>query len=304
MGGVVPSLGVGAIRINSDIVHWPYAEGGIRRVKIPLALDQFYVGLVLLFSSETGEPLAMFPDGFLQRMRVGAASGLAAKYLARADASTVGLLGAGWQAGAQLMALWAIRQISNIRVFSPNPENCRRFAAEMSHQLGLGIEVVGSAEDAVCGSDIVHCATNALQPVLDGSWLAEGSHVACIRHCELDASTYNQSDIVILHWKGQFAPIHSYYGESGAEFPELQTGWTHPQEGDIQTEWQTLPDIGDLLVNRMQGRTHSQQRTCFVNNIGMGLQFAAVGARVLAEARSRGLGREIPTDWLVQSLHP
>src|SRR5882672_1231272 len=101
MDGVVPKLGIGAVRINSDIITWPKEGGNERRVKVPSAPNARYVGLVLLFSSETGEPLAIFPDGVVQRMRVGAANALGAKYLARQDSRHVGILGSGWQAGAQ-----------------------------------------------------------------------------------------------------------------------------------------------------------------------------------------------------------
>src|SRR6201986_2147781 len=103
MDGIVPKFGVGAVRINSDIITWPKKGNTIRREKVPAAPGNRYVGLVLLFSTENGEPLAIFPDGVMQRMRVGAANGLAAKYLARENAKTLGILGSGWQAGAQLM---------------------------------------------------------------------------------------------------------------------------------------------------------------------------------------------------------
>ena len=90
MDGVIPKFGVGAVRINSDIVTWPKRGNNVRREKVPAAPGNRYVGLVLLFSTETGEPLAIFPDGVMQRMRVGAANGLGVKYLARKDAKTVG----------------------------------------------------------------------------------------------------------------------------------------------------------------------------------------------------------------------
>ena len=83
-------------------------------------------GLVLLFSTENGEPLAIMPDGVMQRMRVGAANGLGVKYLARKDASTVGILGSGWQAGAQLMAACAVRKIETIRCFSHQARTAKR----------------------------------------------------------------------------------------------------------------------------------------------------------------------------------
>ena len=88
MDGVAPKLGVGAVRINSDIVTWPKRGNNMRREKVPAAPNNRYVGLVLLFSVESGEPLAILPDGVMQRMRVGAANGLGVKYLAREDAKT------------------------------------------------------------------------------------------------------------------------------------------------------------------------------------------------------------------------
>src|SRR5262249_5691017 len=93
MDGVIPTLRVGAVRIDSDIVTWPKLGNTMRRVKVPAAPNRRYVGLVLLFSSANGEPLAILPDGVLQRMRVGAANGLAIKYLARRNARLVGILG-------------------------------------------------------------------------------------------------------------------------------------------------------------------------------------------------------------------
>ncbi len=115
MDGVVPSLGISAIRINSDIITNPTIGNTQRRVKVPAAPGDRYVGLVLLFSTDNGEPLAIFPDGVLQHIRVGATNGLGVKYMARKDAKTVGLLGSGWQAETQLTAVCAVR------VLMPSP---------------------------------------------------------------------------------------------------------------------------------------------------------------------------------------
>src|ERR1044071_1322185 len=129
MDGVIPKFGIGAIRINSDIVTFPKKGNNVVREKVPAANGR-YVGLVLLFSSENGEPLAILPDGVMQRMRVGATSGLGVKYLARKNAQTLGLFGAGWQAGTQLMAACAVRDIKSIRCFSPTKEKRDAFCKE------------------------------------------------------------------------------------------------------------------------------------------------------------------------------
>ena len=141
MDGIIPKFGIGAVRIDSDIVTWPKRGNTMHRVKVPAANGR-YVGLVLLFSSESGEPLAILPDGMLQRIRVGATNGLGVKYLARTDAKSVGILGSGWQAGAQLMAVCAVRRIETIRCFSPNRDHRVAFAREMSSILGIAVEPV------------------------------------------------------------------------------------------------------------------------------------------------------------------
>src|SRR5258707_10204529 len=122
MDGVIPKLGIGAVRIDSDIVTWPKQGNNMRRVKVPAAPSGRYVGLVLLFSSQTGEPLAIMPDGVMQRIRVGAANGLGVKYLARKSANSVGILGSGLQAGARLIAFCAVRYIKTIHLFNPYRE--------------------------------------------------------------------------------------------------------------------------------------------------------------------------------------
>jgi hypothetical protein len=119
-------------------VTWPKQGNTMRRVKVPAAPNSRYVGLVLLFSTETGEPLAILPDGVMQRMRVGAANGLGIKYLARQNATRVGLLGSGWQAGAQLMAVCAVRKVDS-SVASANRDN-REIAKDM--EAALGVEVI------------------------------------------------------------------------------------------------------------------------------------------------------------------
>ena len=304
MSGSAPCQGVTAVRITSDLIHWPTEAGVTRRVKIPKAGGNKYVGLVELFSIENGEPLAIFPDGVMQRVRVGAANGLGAKYLAWPDAGVVGLLGSGWQAGAQLIALCEVRKIDKIKVFSPNPEKRNKFCAEMSELLNVQVRPVHSAEEAVRDSDIVHCATNAVEPVMKGEWVGEGAHLGCIRHCELDAASYQRSSVVFLHTKRQIDPIHDVIGGGIEKIPELAKGWNHPEMQRAGVAWNSLPDVGDLLTGKAKGRSSAKEITCFVNNIGMGMQFAAVGGYVYKRALAKGIGKEIPTEWFLQTVHP
>jgi ornithine cyclodeaminase/alanine dehydrogenase-like protein (mu-crystallin family) len=298
MDGVIPELGVGAVRIDSDLVTWPKQGDNIRRVKVPAANGR-YVGLVLLFSTETGEPLAIMPDGVMQRMRVGATSGLGAKYLARKNAVSVGLLGSGWQAGAQLMAVCAVRNIEAIRCFSPTRANREAFAAEMRARSGVPIATVESAEDAVRGADIVLCATNAIDNVFFKRWIEPGMHLSAIKPAEIEAQAIRRAERVVVH-TADTKPIHVM--AAGVTSPDASAGrgWASAEQVDLK-QFPTLPE---LIAGRVPGRASDRDVTCFVNNLGLGFQFAAAGALVVANAKKRGIGRELPTDWFTQDVHP
>ncbi len=105
MSGASPHFGTAALRFSSDIVAWRDSGGGMRREKLPMLPGNRWMGIVMLFSSANGELLAIMNDGVLQRFRVGGANGVSTKYLARQNAESVGLIGSGWQAGTQVMAV-------------------------------------------------------------------------------------------------------------------------------------------------------------------------------------------------------
>ena len=177
MSAAISSLGVGAVRINSDILSFPAVCGKKRRKKVPLAPGDRWTGLVLLFSTRTGEPLMIFPDGVMQRMRVAGASALGAKYMARKDARTVALIGSGWQAGAQAMAIAAVRNVEQIRVYSMTRNNRDNFCQQMSPEISVDMHACEDIEEAVKGADIVLCATNSQSNVLFQKFVKPGMHI-------------------------------------------------------------------------------------------------------------------------------
>jgi alanine dehydrogenase len=181
MDGVVPKLGVGAIRLNSDILTFPTISDVKRRVKVPAAPNERYTGLVLLFSTATGEPLAIFPDGMVQPMRVAATTALGAKALSREDASVVTILGSGWQARSQARAIMCVRGIKEMRVYSTRAAMRDAFAAEMSPIVGLPIQVYDDPAKACAGADIILAATNAIVPVMKPEWIEKGMHISTIK---------------------------------------------------------------------------------------------------------------------------
>lgn len=298
MDGIVPGLGVGAVRINSDVVTWPTRGGGQRREKVPAAGGR-YVGLVLLFSAETGEPLAIMPDGYLQRLRVGATNGLGAKHLAREDARAVGLIGSGWQAGGQVMAICAVRRVERIRCYSTTREHREAFAREWGERLGVEIAPVSSPEEAVRGADVVLCATSSIDHVFFARWVEPGMHLSSIKRPEIEPAAIRRADRVVVHTHEE-KPMH--FAAAGVEVPEARTGkgWRLGEEIDFAA----LPDLASLVAGKIPGRRRAEEVTCFLNNLGMGYQFAAAGAVVYRKARERGVGRELPTEWFTQEVHP
>jgi len=292
MGGVIPSLGVSAIRLNSDIISF----GEHRQVKLPLAPGGRYTGLVLLFSAETGEPLAIFPDGILQRMRVGAASALGVKYLARADASTVGLIGAGWQAGAQIMGVASVRKIDHVRCYSPTRDKREAFCAEMTARTGIAVRPVTSPEDAVRDAGIVLCATNATAHVFFGRWLEPGMHIGSIRGPELEPEAVRRADVLAIHDRTARAMITT---TRGVVMPKAR----HAIAG-VDDLTSVAPALGELAAGMAKGRTSANETSCFLNLTGIGLQFVAAGAALYRKARDAGRGRELPTEWFTEDVVP
>lgn len=293
------SSGVWAVRITSDMAGVETLAGGVKRRRLlPVAPGGRYVGLVTLYSIRTLEPLAIIHDSVMQKYRVGATSALGIRALANPDARVVGLFGSGWQAQAHLECLLLVRpEIEEVRVYSPTRKNREAFAAEWSARTGRRIIAVEHPRDAVVGCQIVICATAAYDPCFDGAWLELGTQVTSITspdgtamRRELDDTTMDRADVLVVLSKEQ---VHH----------DNQVDILGPVERGLKT-WDQIGELGGLLTGQCPGRTSPEQIAVFANNTGMGLQFAAVGARVLALAEARGLGREVPTEWFLEDTTP
>jgi ornithine cyclodeaminase/alanine dehydrogenase-like protein (mu-crystallin family) len=302
MDGVIPKFGVGAIRINSDILTFPEDGSGLmRRVKMPAAPGNRYVGLVLLFSTHDGAPLLICPDGVMQRMRVGATSAVAAKYMAKKGSRAATIIGSGWQAGSQLLGLDAVFDLKDIRVFSPRKESRETFAREMSAAIGKEVRPCASGEEACKGSDIVACATNAVQPVFFKEWLEPGMHLGAIRPAatEIERSAWDQVDLfAVLDHDDSPAIIYSHGVRVGEDIAGQGMGMAH------DAFHASLPSLPAIMTGRHPGRTSDEQVTCFLNNLGMGYQFAVAGHVVYRKACATNLGHKLPTEWFTETVHP
>jgi ornithine cyclodeaminase/alanine dehydrogenase-like protein (mu-crystallin family) len=303
MDGVVPKLGVGAIRINSDILTFPVVSDVMRRKKLAAAPNGRYTALVLLFSTATGEPLAIFPDGAVQPMRVAGTTVLGAKALAREDASVVTFLGSGTQARAQARGIVGVRGIKEMRVYSTRAATREAFAAEMSPIVGLPIKVCDDPAKACAGADIVLAATSAIVPVMKPEWVEQGMHISTIKPSEFSPAVVARADVKAT-LAGDCDPV--FVTSHGLHVPEEPGGELQNLAAEIGVK--SLVTLPELLLamkegrNDTRGRTSRSQVTCFLNTLGMGYQFAAVGAIVYKRAREKGIGQELPTDWFTQDI--
>ena len=302
MDGAVPRYGVHALRFSSEILQRSDEPSGARTTRVAAASGGRYVGLVMLFDIHTTEPLAIIHDAGLQRMRVGATSALAAQVLSRDDSSTVGLFGTGWQAAMQLEGLARVRDIREVKVYSTNPSKRMAFADEMTARLEIPVRPAGEAREVVTGVDIVACATNSMEPVFDGRWLEAGQHVNSLQAGELDNVVYERAACIAVRSR----EISGHYLETNA--PELPAPLQISRQAEAVPEGKIV-ELGKLLGHAEVGRRSSEEITMFGGSgtgtsSGLGIQFAAVGKVVYDGAKARGLGREIPTEWLLEAHQP
>ena len=301
--------GIFAIRMKSDVITWPQTgNGGWTEEKYCVAPGTF-CGLVMLFSSGNGEPLAMINDGILQHMRVGAGAGIGAKHLARADASTVGMLGSGGMARTFLEAICAVRPIKQCKVFSPTKANRETYAREMSEKLGITVTPVDSAREAVRGVDILSTATDSMAPTFEADWLEPGMHVAMLGPCEISSEAEARFDVKIRQGIGglkmpEADRIQSEIGMSPVAWiaGNAQERKRLPPKTPGSGFGGAYPDFCDLMFGRAKGRTSREQVTFYHNMGNQGLQFAAVGGLVYRKVREQNVARSLPTEWFTQDI--
>jgi ornithine cyclodeaminase/alanine dehydrogenase-like protein (mu-crystallin family) len=238
--------------------------------------------MVSLYDGRTGALLALIQADYLGQVRTGAASGVATKYMARPEAATVGLFGTGKQARTQIEAVCKVRSVKRVHVYSRSEDNRRRFAAEMSEVCKTDIVPVARPEQAVENLDVIITATNSREPVFNGAWLGQGTHLNVIGSnfqgkAEVDVATLRRSNVIIVDSKEQ-ARL-----EAGDLLPALEEGVIH---------WADIHELGQVVVGRYSGRKHPQDITLF-KSLGLGIEDVAVAARVYARAKEVGAGRTI-----------
>lgn len=235
---------------------------------------------VLLYRSSDGMPLATLEANRLGQIRTGAASGVATKYLARQDATVAAVIGSGFQALTQLEAVAAVRQLSEVRVFSRKKEKREEFARRAAADFNLNVHAVETARECVEGADIVVTMTSSREPVFEASWIAPGAHINAAgsnwaNRRELPAEVVLDRGAVVAVDSVEVAKIESGdllipLAERGsAAFPAVE--------------------LSAIVSGGLPGRTSAGQITIFKSN-GLAVEDIAVAGYIYEESLRRGLG--------------
>ena len=315
MEGTSRRYGVFATRIKSDIAYWPTGASGVKTQGKYCQRPGLFCGLILIFSTENGEPLAIMNDGHLQHLRVGATGGIAAKYLSSEDADTVAMIGSGGMAWSHALAFAEVRRIKKFQVYSPTQANREAFAAKLAARLGIEVIPVASAEAAVKGAQIVSACTDATVPVIPGRAVEAGAFISTVKgSMELDRSCAERVRSFYT-----FAPNTENAGETfGASVsPAQKISGTHrayvagqpedlaripnlEREGGFDKR--KVVSFKELFAGANPGRRDGEEILGIGGNQIQGIQFASVGGATYRLIKERGLGRELPTEWLLQDI--
>lgn len=301
------TAGYFAIRMKSDVIEEHVATGTRTEGKFCVRPGLF-CGLILLTSVENGEPLALINDGWLQHLRVAADSAIGARIMARPDSRVLGLLGSGGMARSHVESLLRVCAIERIQVYSPTPSHRDEFAAAMRAQHGVEVQVRDDPREVYRGADILAGCTDSALPVIRGDWLEPGMHVIAIGGRPDDAARRRFD--VTLRLGTAPAPVgrpdlgtaDEYLGYAAQ--PQAQI-WKHRRLGrraPVITGSGGDVMLADILSGRSTGRSAARQITYSERGNVQGAQFFAVAAAAYEEAKRRGLGHELPTEWFLQDI--
>jgi ornithine cyclodeaminase/alanine dehydrogenase-like protein (mu-crystallin family) len=237
---------------------------------------------VLLYAAEDARLLAMIEANLLGALRTGAASGVATRLMAKRDAATLAVIGAGHQAVHQVAAIVAVRPIKSVRVYARTPESRAAFAQAIAKEFAIEATAATDAAHCVDGADIVVTITKSAEPVCRGAWLAEGVHVNAAganaaERRELDAETVLKAQRVVTDARSQ-AQV-----EAG-EFRDLAAAG--------RLDWANVHELGDFASGKLAGRRTDREITLF-KSLGIALEDVAFAELVYRHALAAGIGKAI-----------
>jgi len=232
-------------------------------------------GLIVLNDPDTGLPVCVMDAAWITAKRTGAATAVGAKYLARKDSRTFGILGCGVQGRSNLEALHEVlRNLGEVRAYDISRTNLQRYADEMTAKYGLSIEPATHPRQAVEGSDVVVTAGPLLKnpnPVIDSAWVEEGVYA-----CALDFDSY---------WKPE--AMHSMNKFCVDDVEQMLYYRSEGYFKDIPT---VHADLGQIVVGQKPGRESDRERIMSMN-LGVAIEDMAVAVRLYERAKKLGIGQ-------------
>jgi alanine dehydrogenase len=239
-------------------------------------------GVLLLYQAQTGQLLAMMDAEHVTGVRTGAASGVATAHLARPDASTLLLFGAGALGPHQVAAVCAVRPIRQVLVTTRSGGKDVAFCNQMAQQLGITVEPAGDVQRAVERADVICTATNSVTPLFDGAWLQPGAHINAVGAYtrtmrELDTTTIVRSRVFVDR-------LQAAQSEAGDIVIPIE-------EGAITID-HIAGELGQVIGGERAGRTSSGEITIF-KSVGLAMQDAVTASRVYARALELGVGQTV-----------
>lgn len=239
-----------------------------------------HLGLVILFESEHGQPVALLDAAAITAIRTAAASAVATRLLARPDAGDLALLGAGEQAQSHIAAMLAVRTLRRVRVWARDHGKAAAFAAAEGERHGVVIETCATVQEAVAGADIICTLTRAREPILLGKWLDPGVHLNVVGSsiattAEIDTAAVVKSRFFV-DYRG--STIH----EGGEYLRALHAG--------AITADHIVAEIGEVANGAKPGRRSASDVTLY-KSLGIAPQDLAAAHYVLEKARTRGAGQ-------------
>jgi alanine dehydrogenase len=238
---------------------------------------------VHLLDANSGALLAVMQANRLGQQRTGAASGVATKFLSRADSTTVGIIGTGWQAESQLEALCGVRPIRQVRCYGRDRARRQTFAKTMSSRLGIDVRAADSAKEAVQKADIVVAATVSSDPVVLGKWLQPGCHVNAMGANRIDARELDD-DVIRRSTLITVDSVEQAKLEAGDLVQPIEKGFL---------SWERVREICDVVSGKVHGRTADDEITVF-KSLGIAIEDVAAAALVYEKARHEHVGTDLP----------
>lgn len=237
--------------------------------------------LVVVMDTSTGEPIAVMDGTYLTALRTGAASGVATELLARKDAQTVAILGAGAQGRAQLEAVCAVRSIQKALVYDTVLDRATSFASEMSRRLSLAVEAADTPAKALHQADVISTATSSSSPIFDDADIGLGVHINAVgaftpQMQEIPSDTVLRARVVVDHRETSLA-------EAGDLLIPIHQG--------LMSEAHIYGELGEIAAGLKPARTSPRDITLF-ESVGVAVQDVAVACMALEVARQQRLGTE------------